>query len=72
MGVLRGVTNRRDLEQFRQRLIPHFVRDADGEDYDERQAVREDFYAALTEFGLCLQTALSSRSFFEDTAFPIR
>ncbi|KHL57353.1 type I restriction endonuclease subunit R [Xanthomonas cannabis] len=65
-----GITNRRDLEQFRQRLIPHFVRGADGEDYDERQAVREDFYAALTAFGLCLQTALSSRSFFEDTAFP--
>ncbi|WDJ88753.1 type I restriction endonuclease subunit R [Xanthomonas campestris] len=65
-----GVTNRLDLEQFRQQLIPHFVSGADGEDYDERQAHREDFYTALTEFGLCLQTALSSRSFFEDAAFP--
>ncbi|KOA98474.1 HsdR family type I site-specific deoxyribonuclease [Xanthomonas arboricola] len=65
-----GVANRRDLEQFRQRLIPHFVRGADGQDYDDRQALREDFYAALTDFGLCLQTALSSRSFFEDSAFP--
>jgi len=42
---------------------------ADGEEYDERQKLRDDFYSALTEFGLCLQTALSSRSFFEDKSF---
>lgn len=28
------------------------------------QKVREDFYQALTEFGLCLKIALSSRSFY--------
>ncbi|AKK66481.1 type I restriction endonuclease subunit R [Xanthomonas translucens] len=65
-----GLDSRHDPEQFRQRLSPRFVRGADGEEYDERQALREDFYAALTEFGLCLQTALSSRSFFEDRDFP--
>ena len=31
--------------------------------------MRDDFYAAVTDFGLCLQTALSSRSFFEDKSF---
>ena len=51
-------------------LTPKF---ADGRrtarSYDTRQKLRDDFYAALTEFGLCLQTALSSRSFFEDKSF---
>jgi len=31
-----------------------------------RQTVREDFYEALTAFGMCLKVALASRSFFED------
>lgn len=31
--------------------------------------MRDDFQQALTDFGLCLQTALSSRSFFEDQSF---
>ncbi|MCW0457455.1 type I restriction endonuclease subunit R [Xanthomonas sacchari] len=65
-----GLDNHHDPEQFRQRLSPRFVQDADGQEYDARQALREDFYAALTDFGLCLQTALSSRSFFEDRDFP--
>ncbi|MCK5592035.1 MAG: type I restriction endonuclease subunit R, partial [Candidatus Pacebacteria bacterium] len=30
--------------------------------------IREDFYEALTEFGMCLKIALGSRSFYEDTA----
>lgn len=64
-----GVENRLDREQYRQVLTPKFVKDADGEEYDERQKLRDDFYAALTAFGLCLQTALSSRSFFEDRSF---
>jgi type I restriction enzyme R subunit len=45
------------------------VKGSDGEEYDERQKLRDDFYEALTAFGLCLQTALSSRSFFEDKSF---
>jgi len=36
---------------------------------DTRQALREDFYEALTEFGMCLKTALSTQSFFQDKAF---
>ena len=28
--------------------------------------MREDFYEALTAFGMCLKVALGSRSFFED------
>lgn len=68
-AIFAGVKNRGDLEQFRQVLIPEYADDSDGHSYDRRQKVREDFYAALTEFGLCLKVALSSRSFFEDRSF---
>lgn len=63
------VTNKLDREQYRQLLAPKFVKGSGGEEYDERQRLRDDFYAAVTAFGLCLQTALSSRSFFEDPRF---
>src|SRR5690606_9345735 len=33
------------------------------------QALREDFYEAVTEFGMCLKLALSTQSFFEDKSF---
>ncbi|MCG7919946.1 MAG: HsdR family type I site-specific deoxyribonuclease [Candidatus Thiodiazotropha lotti] len=68
-SIFARVKNRRDLEQFRQVLIPDYQEDSDGNSYDARQKVRDDFYAALTEFGLCLKLALSSRSFFEDASF---
>ncbi len=68
-SFFKGVGNRLDREQYRQVLTPKFVKGVDGEDYDERQKLRDDFYKALTAFGLCLQTALSSRSFFEDKSF---
>lgn len=64
-----SVTNKLDREQYRQVLTPRFVKDAGGMEYDERHKLRDDFYEALTAFGLCLQTALSSRSFFEDKSF---
>jgi type I restriction enzyme, R subunit len=68
-SFFKGVENKLDREQYRQVLTPKFVKGVDGEDYDERQKLRDDFYEALTAFGLCLQTALSSRSFFEDKSF---
>lgn len=68
-SFFKSVTNKLDREQYRQVLAPRFVKDADGGEYDERQKLRDDFYEALTAFGLCLQTALSSRSFFEDKSF---
>lgn len=68
-SFFKSVENRLDREQYRQVLTPKFVKGVDGEDYDERQKLRDDFYEALTAFGLCLQTALSSRSFFEDKSF---
>lgn len=68
-SFFKGVANRKDLEQYRQVLSPRFVTGEDGEEYDERQKLRDDFSTALTEFGLCLQMALSSRSFFEDASF---
>lgn len=71
-SFFKNVGNKLDREQYRQVLSPKFVARKDGEEgeeYDERQKLRDDFYAALTAFGLCLQTALSSRSFFEDKSF---
>jgi len=68
-SFFKGVANRKDDEQLRQALSPRFVSDGQGGEYDERQKLRDDFHAALTAFGLCLQTALSSRSFFEDRSF---
>ncbi|GGE55859.1 type I restriction endonuclease subunit R [Actibacterium pelagium] len=63
------VQNKQDLEQYRQILVPQYQNDDDGEPYDVRQKIREDFYASLAEFGMCLKIALSTRSFFEDSGF---
>ena len=63
------VRNVLDQEQYRQIFMPKYERDEDGVEVDTRQALREDFYEALTEFGMCLKTALSTQSFFEDKAF---
>lgn len=68
LAIFDGVQNKADREQYRQVLIPHLV-DSYGEVFDERQKTREDFYEALTEFGMCLKVALGSRSFFEDKSF---
>lgn len=50
-------------------LVPQVAEDDTGHSIDQNQKVREDFYDALTEFGMCLKLALSSRTFFEDGAF---
>ncbi len=68
-ALFAGVKNKQDLEQYRQVLVPRFEEDGDGNAYDTRQVIREDFYEALTAFGLCLKTALASRTFFEDASF---
>lgn len=65
-SFFKGVANRKDPEQLRQALSPRFVSDGQGGEYDERQKLRDDFHAALTAFGTCLQTALASRGFFND------
>jgi len=62
------VKNRADIEQYRQLLVPRFEDDGSGHAIDSNQKVREDFYEALTAFGICLRTALASRSFFEDAS----
>ena len=63
------VRNVLDQEQYRQIFMPKYESDEDGVEMDTRQALREDFYEALTEFGMCLKTALSTQSFFQDKAF---
>tara|TARA_R110002110_G_scaffold415697_2_gene653875 strand:+ start:40975 stop:44262 length:3288 start_codon:yes stop_codon:yes gene_type:complete len=63
------VKNRQDMEAYRRVLMPKYASDEDGVEYDTRQEVRENFYAALTDFGMCLQVARSSRSFFDDKSF---
>ena len=69
LGVFAEVKDKSDREQYRQILVPRYAEDAEGNSYDTRQAVREEFYEALTNFGLCLKLALSSRTFFEDKSF---
>ncbi|MGQ0800254.1 MAG: type I restriction endonuclease subunit R [Pseudomarimonas sp.] len=69
-AIFKDVRNKQDREHYRQLLIPRYADDADGHSVDTRQKRRDDFYAALTEFGLCLKLALSSRAFFEDNSFP--
>ena len=68
-ALFEPVENKRDREQFRHILIPKFTEDEDGQNFDSNQKIREDFYEALTDFGLCLKLALSSRAFFEDGSF---
>lgn len=68
-AVFKPVKNKADWEQFRQFLTPRLTDDGSGHMVDDNQKVREDFYEALTAFGMCLKLALSSRSFFEDGAF---
>ncbi len=63
------ISNRLDPEPYRQVFMPKYEMDEDGIEIDNRQALREDFYEAVTEFGMCLKTALSTQSFFEDKAF---
>ncbi|MCM2971799.1 type I restriction endonuclease subunit R [Larsenimonas suaedae] len=68
-GFFKGISNTLDQEQYRQIFMPKYEADEDSVEIDTRQALREDFYEALTEFGMCLKTALSTQSFFEDKAF---
>lgn len=68
-AIFSGVANKSDREQFRRVLVPRFSDDGAGLSVDTNQKVREDFYEALTSFGMCLKLALSSRAFFEDGAF---
>jgi type I restriction enzyme R subunit len=68
-AIFAGVKNKGDREQFRLVLTPDLALGEGGVSHDRNQKVREDFYAALTEFGMCLKLALSSRAFFEDGSF---
>lgn len=68
-GFFSHIENRLDPEPYRQVFMPKYETDEDGVEVDRHQALREDFYEALTEFGMCLKTALSTQSFFEDKAF---
>jgi type I restriction enzyme R subunit len=68
-SFFKGIDNTLDPEPYRQVFMPKYETAADGVETDARQALREDFYEAVTEFGMCLKTALSTQSFFEDKAF---
>lgn len=68
-AIFASVRNRSDIEQYRQVLVPRHADDKTGHSIDVHQKVREDFYEALTAFGMALRTALATRSFFEDGAF---
>jgi len=68
-AIFKKINNRQDQEQYRQILLPKWRDDEQGHSVDTTQKVREDFYDALTKFSLCLQVALSSSSFFNDSSF---
>jgi len=67
-AVFSDVINRGDREAYRRVLAPDIHLDDVGLGQDQNQKIREDFYEALTEFGMCLKQALSSQSFFQDTS----
>jgi type I restriction enzyme R subunit len=68
-AIFTSVQNKGDHEQLRRVLVPRVAEDETGHSFDQAQKVREDFYDALTAFGMCLKLALSSRTFFDDSAF---
>lgn len=67
--IFKDVKNRADREQYRHILLPDLSANESGALIDLNQKIREDFYEALTEFGMCLKVALGSRTFFEDNSF---
>lgn len=71
-AIFASVKNRSDIEQYRRVLVPHLEGGGNGPEIDRNQKAREDFYAALTAFGMCLRVALGSRSFFEDGSISER
>jgi len=68
-NIFSDVKTKGDPQQFRQKLMPKFADNEDGVGNDLNLKRREDFYEAFTEFGMCLKTALSSHSFYEDKSF---
>ncbi len=74
-SIFDGVTNKQDIEQLRQVLVPRMETldsaspGGKPELVDVHQKVREDFYEALTAFASCLKVALQSSTFFEDSSF---
>jgi type I restriction enzyme R subunit len=65
-GIFSAIKNRADIEQYRQLLVPKVDGKSGSDTVDINQKTREDFYEALTTYGMCLRVALGSRSFFED------
>ena len=68
LSMFKSIPNKRELEPYRQLLIPKLETNENGVTYDTHIKFREDFYENLTNFGVCLKTALGSRLFHEDTA----
>lgn len=64
-----GVKNKGDMEQYRQVLMPRFETDENGENYDTREKVRDDFCDALKAFASCLEIALGSAGLYADSGF---
>ncbi|WP_321448676.1 HsdR family type I site-specific deoxyribonuclease [uncultured Cohaesibacter sp.] len=67
-ALFAGVQNKADKEQFRRLLVPKMEAE-EGMSFDANLKFREDFYVALTNFGMCLKLATSTRAFFEDPGF---
>ena len=63
------VKNRGDIEAYRQVLMPQEAIDENGDKYDPREKLRDDFFRTLREFTRCLEVALGSAGLYQDTAF---
>ncbi len=64
-----SVKNKGDMEQYRQVLMPRFEKDENGETYDIREKLRDDFFDALRAFASCLEIALGSAGLYADSGF---
>ena len=67
-AMFASVKNKMEREEYRSLLRPD-LREGTSGTYDANQKKREDFYEALSKFGLALKIALGSPTFYEDGAF---
>ena len=67
-AIFASVDNQQDGQALRQVLTPK-MQEIDGRVIDTNLKVRDDFYAALTDFATTMKVALQSAAFFADKSF---
>ena len=69
LNIFSDVQNKKDLQQFRRVLVQKREEDSEGNIFDANQKVRDDFFEAHSDFGMCLKKALASNSIHQDPTF---